>query len=291
MQCRMPSRGPVSPSPFLGQRRLRSSESQAASSFPANETEAGPSHDAAMGLLLQDLVTPNYVQSQYSSNWSHDNYSPAPVRAPQQVLTHIQPDDPRHFRNLVQNWGALQGDLVRAEPHLTDDEVRDMAYQAQETHRALERMYHHRQMQQAQSPAQIADVQQEPEPQQIITHYFTPVQQLPLHNGHYHGSGISTQPSSYAYGAGSSGYHPSTFTNPSSILPSHSPALLSPFTPISFRRTSLPFADVQDESPLRRALPSRISLPEVNGLETSPYLEPSVPQTPDDDDFLSRRLW
>ncbi|KAF2027130.1 hypothetical protein EK21DRAFT_115133 [Setomelanomma holmii] len=281
---------------FLGEDRPGSNIAPPRFPSLASNYMPRPGDDAAMELMIQDIMEPPFVRTT-DSQAAGRAYDGRP-RIPNVPFPTAQGqcNSDSQFLTLISNWETLQRGLRLAEEDLTVEEVHIMVDQAQRTYDAAARMYSHRQLQQGQSLAITTNTQQATRSPQMNAPYFTPVQQFPMQeqgSGPYNGSGISTQPSSYIYGSGSSHYHNSTLTNPSSVLQPSDSMLLSPFSPLDHRRTSLPSTDLQDPLPLRRAMPSRLSLPENQGA-ASPYLEPSVDETPVDDDlelFIPRRLF
>jgi hypothetical protein len=292
-QCRSALGATAASSPFLD-------NEPGSSSAHAQTPNNPPGYDAATGFMLQDVVAPTYIQSDHMATPVLNPYRPDPFVQAGSIPNGFPGNNLDHWQNVLRSSSTHREALIEAAMYLTPEQLRVITDEAAHMHflavSAEQRLNSTRTAPEQYQPYQLhQDQPQFSAPlgsnvQQFVNehHVYTTQTQpyFPPATAYYTTPSSNTQPSSAYYDTSSSRQPASNFTGPSSTL---DPTLLSsPWSPSNHRRTSLPTDDIQDA--LRRSRPSRISLPEAHG--QSPYMNPSAPDTPDDDFLqLPRRLF
>jgi hypothetical protein len=289
-QARLPRGAPIPSNCFLDEARPNPSRSPTQIPAAINHTID------AVHLMMQDIFTPGCVHSLQSPALAQ-NSGPSDARESTQFSVLRTPEEvDQHWHTVLDNLPGEPERLAEAlntATYLNPERLRILAnvitamyidrMEIERIVNASTNMYAQYDLRQAHPPIPPPTVYHGQPIEADAQMYATPARQQPFHpigHGQYLTPSASTQPSSGMYGTGSSRHQDSTLTNPSSTF---EPTLLSPYSPTTYRRTSLPPGDFENTAPLRRARPSHISLPEAHGLAALPYMHPSVPNTPGDD--------
>jgi hypothetical protein len=270
-QCRVPRAVlTVSSHSLEGSQSRSELHSSAQSAMVAQIYDLGQT--AAMGHMLTDLVSPEYVQSTPSSIPENSTS--------RQITARLQPpsngsvaDNGQYWQSTLNSLERHQSVIRRAAPHLSQEQLHFMVTQSERILAISQGLYE----QYSVIPTQI----QVHPPGEIgfalrdnsIVVLSTPAQfQSPHNMGYDHfvesdtGSlceiqtpSTGTIPNTPSHGYWSPQDPGSTFTNPSSNYAPNDPNFLSPYSPLQYRGTSLPSENNEDVTRSRQNYASRMS--------------------------------
>jgi len=260
-RCRAPLTNSAVSSPFLGDRQSTNSSMLQTPPSVTNPPDQ-PRYDGAVRHMLDDVMNPMFIQANDSptSTYNHRRN----VTSLQTPSVGMAGSDNEYFLNIVQSFQTNQRAIRRGAVHLTAEQLLYMAEECEQMFDITRGMY--RQQSTQPSQAQLAPAINFDDSPAEASHslYMTPVrpQNVPnAGNVQYLSPSASSQPSSHGYNTGSSQYIDLNHTQPSSTS---DPRYLTPDSCANrrHRRISVPSPIRQDTLQLRRALPSRLSLPD-----------------------------
>jgi hypothetical protein len=278
-------------SPFLGQRQGRNDAPPQMPSEIVNSTE-GPEYTGAMDHVLHDLVNPTYIQASRAATpvLNRGRLPGANLGSPFNGTTGT---NSQYWESILYSFQSHQRIIRQAATHLTREQLHYMATESEQMFNISRGMYQQHQLQPTQIQTQPAVTYAGSSTQDSNAAYRTSVQHQRLQTSIYNQftppnpekvdevatPSTTTIPSNGSYGVRSSQRHESTLATPSSDYGPYDPRLLSPYSPSDRRRTSLPPDVVHNGPRLRRAFPSRRSLPD----NPEGNIDPTLLQSPMND--------